>query len=70
MSQDSTPSIRRVALITGRAGRLQAVRARFPAGRWGTPDDAARAVAWLTSDDGRWVTGQVLDSEGGFRRGA
>jgi 3-oxoacyl-[acyl-carrier protein] reductase len=48
----------------------EAVRARFPAGRWGTPDDAARAVAWLTSDDGRWVTGQVLDSEGGFRRSA
>lgn len=47
----------------------EAVRARFPAGRWGTPDDAARAVAWLTSDDGRWITGQALDSEGGFRRG-
>jgi 3-oxoacyl-[acyl-carrier protein] reductase len=46
----------------------EAVRARFPSGRWGTPDDAARAVAWLTSDDGRWLTGQVLDSEGGFRR--
>jgi 3-oxoacyl-[acyl-carrier protein] reductase len=46
----------------------EAVRSRFPSGRWGTPDDAARAVAWLTSDDGRWVTGQVVDSEGGFRR--
>lgn len=46
----------------------EAVRSRFPSGRWGTPDDAARAVVWLTSDDGRWITGQVLDSEGGFRR--
>jgi 3-oxoacyl-[acyl-carrier protein] reductase len=41
---------------------------RMPAGRWGEPDDAARLVAWLCSDDGRWLTGQVIDSEGGFRR--
>jgi 3-oxoacyl-[acyl-carrier protein] reductase len=41
---------------------------RMPFGRWGEPDDAARLVAWLVSDDGRWITGQVLDSEGGFRR--
>jgi 3-oxoacyl-[acyl-carrier protein] reductase len=42
--------------------------ARSPFGRWGEPDDVARLVAWLCSDDGRWVTGQVIDSEGGFRR--
>ena len=41
---------------------------RMPFGRWGDPDDAARLVAWLCSDDGRWITGQVIDSEGGFRR--
>lgn len=40
---------------------------RNPSGRWGEPDDAARLVAWLCSDDGRWVTGQVLNSRGGFR---
>jgi 3-oxoacyl-[acyl-carrier protein] reductase len=44
------------------------VAAMFPAGRWGTPDDAARLVAWLCSDDAAWVTGQVINSEGGFRR--
>jgi 3-oxoacyl-[acyl-carrier protein] reductase len=43
---------------------------RMPFGRWGEPDDAARLVAWLVSDDGRWVSGQVIDSEGGFRRWA
>jgi 3-oxoacyl-[acyl-carrier protein] reductase len=42
--------------------------ARMPAGRWGESDDAARLVAWLCSDDARWVTGQAIDSEGGFRR--
>jgi 3-oxoacyl-[acyl-carrier protein] reductase len=41
---------------------------RFPLGRWGQPDDAARLIAWLCSDDAQWVTGQVIDSEGGFRR--
>jgi len=42
---------------------------RMPLGRWGEPDDAARLVAWLCSDDGRWISGQVISSEGGFRRG-
>jgi len=41
---------------------------RMPAGRWGEPDDAARLIAWLCSDDARWLTGQMIDSEGGFRR--
>lgn len=41
----------------------------MPFGRWGEPDDAARLVAWLCSDDARWITGQTIDSEGGFRRG-
>jgi 3-oxoacyl-[acyl-carrier protein] reductase len=40
----------------------------MPFGRWGAPDDAARLVAWLCSDDAGWVTGQVINSEGGFRR--
>ncbi|MCD0451845.1 SDR family oxidoreductase [Actinocorallia sp. API 0066] len=40
----------------------------FPLGRYGVPDDAARLVGWLVSDDGGWVTGQVLSTEGGFRR--
>jgi 3-oxoacyl-[acyl-carrier protein] reductase len=42
----------------------------MPFGRWGEPDDAARLVAWLCSDDARWITGQTIDSEGGFRRWA
>jgi 3-oxoacyl-[acyl-carrier protein] reductase len=42
----------------------------MPQGRWGEPDDAARLIAWLCTDDAQWITGQVIDSEGGFRRRA
>jgi len=42
----------------------------MPQGRWGQPDDAARLIAWLCTDDAQWITGQVFDSEGGFRRWA
>jgi 3-oxoacyl-[acyl-carrier protein] reductase len=44
------------------------VRRMFPSGRWGRPDDAARLVEWLCSPAAAWVTGQVIDSEGGFNR--
>jgi 3-oxoacyl-[acyl-carrier protein] reductase len=40
----------------------------FPQNRLGEPDDPARLIAWLVSNEGRWVVGQVLNSEGGFRR--
>jgi len=46
---------------------LAEVLAHFPAGRFGEPDDPARLIAWLVSDEGRWMVGQVLSSDGGFR---
>jgi 3-oxoacyl-[acyl-carrier protein] reductase len=36
-----------------------------PQGRWGQPDDAARLIAWLASDEAQWITGQVINSTGG-----
>jgi len=45
-----------------------ALAAAFPQGRLGEPEDPARLIGWLVSDEGRWVVGQVLSSEGGFRR--
>jgi 3-oxoacyl-[acyl-carrier protein] reductase len=50
------------AELTRRVGRA------LPAGRWGRPADVARLVRWLVSDESRWITGQVIDAEGGFRR--
>ncbi|CAM4145638.1 SDR family oxidoreductase [Kibdelosporangium persicum] len=47
---------------------IEQVSRRFPQGRWGQPDDPARLIAWLVSADAAWITGQVINSEGGFRR--
>ncbi|MCQ6561752.1 SDR family oxidoreductase [Paenibacillus mendelii] len=38
----------------------------FPMGRIGLPEDAARAIRFLASDESQWITGQVMKSEGGF----
>lgn len=40
----------------------------FPFGRVGQPRDAARLIAFLASEAGEWITGQVIHSEGGFKR--
>ena len=44
------------------------VRRHFPQGRWGTPDEPARLIAWLATDAAAWITGQIINTEGGFRR--
>lgn len=36
-------------------------------GRWGTPEDVARAVRFLVSPDAAFLTGQILAVNGGFR---
>jgi 3-oxoacyl-[acyl-carrier protein] reductase len=53
---------------TGYAGpeALAEVAALMPGGRWGRPEDAARLVAWLVSDEAEWVTGQLIASDGGW----
>jgi 3-oxoacyl-[acyl-carrier protein] reductase len=38
-----------------------------PLGRLGQPDDVATVVAFLASDDARWVTGSLLQAAGGLR---
>jgi NAD(P)-dependent dehydrogenase (short-subunit alcohol dehydrogenase family) len=38
---------------------------RSPWGRLGTPDEVAAAAVFLLSDDASWITGHVLDVDGG-----
>ena len=38
----------------------------IPAGRMGTPEDVANAVAFLVSDEAAYITGQVLSVDGGM----
>jgi 3-oxoacyl-[acyl-carrier protein] reductase len=40
----------------------------FPLGRVGEPRDAARMIRFLVSGEAEWITGQIIHSEGGFRR--
>jgi 3-oxoacyl-[acyl-carrier protein] reductase len=41
--------------------------AEAPMGRLGAPEDAARLVRFLASEEAGWVTGQVIHSTGGLR---
>ncbi|WP_042304072.1 SDR family NAD(P)-dependent oxidoreductase [Paraburkholderia kururiensis] len=43
------------------------VLAQTPLGRIGQPDDIARVVVFLASDDSRWITGEHLNVSGGVR---
>ena len=40
--------------------------AQIPLGRLGKPEDVAKAVAFLASDDAKYITGQVIGVDGGL----
>lgn len=46
----------------------QELSPQFLIGRIGQPSDASRLIAFLASDKAEWITGQVINSEGGFLR--
>lgn len=43
------------------------IKGRTPLSRVGQPADIARIVAFLVSDAGAWITGEVIGANGGFR---
>lgn len=48
------------------AQRGDQIRSLTPLGRIGQPDDIAGIVAFLLSDDSRWITGRTILADGGY----
>jgi len=44
-------------------------KANIPAGRFATPDEVARVVSWVASDDAGYVSGAVIPVDGGLGMG-
>jgi NAD(P)-dependent dehydrogenase (short-subunit alcohol dehydrogenase family) len=59
-----SPWVRRLVEEVGES--LDALRARQPLGRLGTPEEIAEAVVYLASDRAGFVTGSVLTIDGGL----
>jgi 3-oxoacyl-[acyl-carrier protein] reductase len=45
---------------------LQKLTSMIPLSRLGKPEDIAKIVAFLVSDEGSWVNGQVIRANGGM----
>jgi len=45
---------------------MKTISSSVPLGRFGTPDEIAKAVAFLASDDSNYITGTELFVDGGF----
>ena len=41
---------------------------QFPMNRIGKPKDTAKLIGFLASENAEWITGQIIHSEGGFKR--
>lgn len=60
------PAITRTDMTAGiPADHLAHETALTPLGRLAEPDDVASAVAFLASDDARWITGRTILTDGG-----
>ncbi|MEN5018068.1 SDR family oxidoreductase [Erwinia sp. Eh17-17] len=49
----------------GEAQRVDRLAANIPMQRGGQPEEIARAIAWLLSDESSYITGSIIDAAGG-----
>ena len=55
------------AAVRENGDMVKSIEAETALGRFGETSDIAAVAAFLASDDGRWVTGQVIEASGGYR---
>ncbi|GAA2689542.1 SDR family oxidoreductase [Streptomyces lunalinharesii] len=60
------PGATRTPINDDSAGVIRRMTENLPAGRAGTPDDIAAAVAWLASDQAAYVHGATIAVDGGI----
>jgi NAD(P)-dependent dehydrogenase (short-subunit alcohol dehydrogenase family) len=54
-----------IHLASGDPGRVERIAASTPLLRPGNPDEIARTILWLASDEASYITGALLDVSGG-----
>ena len=54
------------AVIKDTPGIIEAINSRLPIGRMASPEEIARAVAWLCSDEATFVVGGIFPVDGGY----
>ena len=52
--------------VRDHATMYERLKKRHPMGRFGTPDEIARAILHLASDEAAWTTGAVMTVDGGW----
>ena len=61
-----TEAVRRLPEQPGGAEYIEEIRRHHPMGRLGEPEEVAKAIAFLASDDASFITGAILAVDGGY----
>ena len=61
-----TERVRQLPDEPGGAEYIEEIRRQHPMGRLGEPEEVARAIAFLASDEASFITGAILPVDGGY----
>jgi len=61
-----TEAVRRLPEQPGGAEYIEEIQRHHPMGRLGEPEEVAKAIAFLASDDASFITGAILAVDGGY----